>query len=67
MTAKIQVPKATPGVVAAEQSASFKALFDELGAQDRDRQLVVAVAAGRFDALADEALRDLREGRTTLR
>lgn len=47
--------------------ASFQAWFEEFTAQDWDRRFAADVAAGRLDALADEALRDLREGRTTAR
>ncbi|WP_345072535.1 hypothetical protein [Hymenobacter fastidiosus] len=34
--------------------------------RSRDQQLATDVAAGQLDALAEEALRDLREGHTTL-
>lgn len=36
-------------------------------AQKWDQQLATDVAAGKLDALAEEALRDFREGRTTPR
>ena len=45
--------------------AAFRAWFAEFDANAWDRQLEEDVAAGRLDALADEALRDLREGRCT--
>ena len=45
--------------------AAFRAWFAEFDAAAWDRQLEEDVAAGRLDALADEALRDLREGRCT--
>ena len=45
--------------------AAFRAWFAEFDANAWDRQLEQDVAAGRLDALADEALRDLREGRCT--
>jgi hypothetical protein len=39
--------------------------FAEFDAELWDRQLEQDVAAGRLDRLAEEALRDLREGRCT--
>lgn len=50
----------------AELSA-FRAWFAEFDAAMWDRQFEEDVAAGRLDALGDEALRDLREGRCTPR
>ncbi len=44
---------------------AFRAWFAEFDADVWDRQLEEDVAAGRLDALAEEALRDLREGRCT--
>ena len=45
--------------------AAFRAWFAEFDAEVWDRQLEADVAAGRLDALAEEALKDLREGRCT--
>ena len=42
----------------------FRRWFREFEAALWDRQFEEDVAAGRLDALADEALADLREGRT---
>lgn len=50
-----------------EQLANFRAWFAEFDAQHWDQQLTGDIAAGRLDALADEALRELREGRTRAR
>lgn len=50
-----------------QQLADFRAWFTEYDAQRWDDQLAADVAAGRLDALANEALRDLREGRTRAR
>jgi len=50
-----------------QQLADFRAWFAEYDAQRWDHQVATDIAAGRLDALADEALRDLREGRTTTR
>ncbi len=48
-----------------EQLASFRAWFAEFDAKVWDEQFAEDVAAGRLDALADAALKDLREGRCT--
>jgi len=48
-----------------EQLAVFRAWFDEFDAAAWDRQFEADVKAGRLDSLAEEALRDLREGRCT--
>ena len=45
--------------------ARFRKWFADYDAATWDRQLEQDVAAGRLDALAQEALRDLRAGRTT--
>jgi hypothetical protein len=41
----------------------FRAWFAEFDAEAWDRQFEDDVTAGRLDALADEAIRDFREGR----
>jgi len=46
-----------------EDLTAFRAWFAEFDAEVWDRQLEADVAAGRLDALAEEALQDLREGR----
>jgi len=48
-----------------EDLAAFRAWFAEFDAELWDRQFEEDVAAGRMDQLAEEALRDLREGRCT--
>jgi hypothetical protein len=48
-----------------EDLAVFRAWFAEFDAAAWDRQFEQDVAAGRLDDLAEEALRDLREGRCT--
>jgi len=45
--------------------AAFRAWFAEFDARVWDRHFEEDVAAGRLDALADEALRDLQAGRCT--
>ncbi len=45
--------------------AAFRAWFIQMDADAWDRQIEEDIAAGRLDALADEALNDLREGRCT--
>ena len=49
------------------QLADFRAWFAKFEAQRWDQRLEADVAAGRLDALADEALQELREGRTRAR
>ena len=46
-----------------EELAIFRAWFATFDAESWDRQLESDVAAGRLDALADEALQDFRDGR----
>lgn len=48
-----------------EELAHFREWFQAFDAEVWDRQLEVDVAAGKLDHLAEEALRDLREGRIT--
>jgi hypothetical protein len=44
---------------------AFRVWFAEFDAELWDREMEADVAAGRLDHLAEEALRDLREGRCT--
>lgn len=53
------------GRLSPEDLAAFRAWFAEFDATVWDRQFEEDVAAGRLDTLAEEALRDLREGRCT--
>ncbi len=48
-----------------EALAQFREWFVQFDADLWDRQIERDVAAGRLDALADEAVRDLHEGRCT--
>jgi hypothetical protein len=48
-----------------DELSAFRDWFQEFDAEAWDKQFEADVAAGRLDALADEALRDLREGRCT--
>lgn len=48
-----------------EELAAFRDWYAEFDAEAWDRQFEEDVAAGRLDHLADEAIRDLREGRCT--
>ena len=50
--------------LSAEELAAFRAWFMEFDAAEWDTQFEQDVSAGRLDALADEALDDLRQGRT---
>ena len=47
-----------------EQLTSFRRWFLEFDAEVWDHQLQEDIAAGRLDELGEEALADLREGRT---
>ncbi len=51
--------------LSAQQLAAFRAWFTEFDAEIWDRELERDVAAGRLDALAEEALQALREGQCT--
>ena len=51
--------------LSAEDLTTFRQWFAEFDAALWDRKFEADVAAGRLDGLADEALRDLREGRIT--
>jgi hypothetical protein len=46
-----------------EELARFRNWFADFDAEAWDRQFEVDAATGRLDALGDEALRDLDEGR----
>jgi hypothetical protein len=48
-----------------EELAAFRQWFQEFDAEACDRQFEEDVRAGRLDALGQEALRDLRDGRCT--
>lgn len=48
-----------------EQLARFREWFAEFDAQLWDRDLENDTASGRLDALADEAINDHRQGRST--
>ncbi len=53
--------------LSSEGLAAFRAWFAQLDSAAWDRQIEEDVAAGRLDALAGEALRDLHEGHCTHR
>jgi hypothetical protein len=48
-----------------EELSVFRAWFAEFDAKLWDQEFEQDVVAGRLDALAEEALQDLREGRCT--
>ena len=50
-------------LVSEAELAMFRAWFAEFDAEAWDRRIEADVRAGRLDALADEALEDLRAGR----
>jgi hypothetical protein len=45
--------------------SNFRKWFQEFDAEAWDRQLEQDAQAGRLDALAEEALKDFRQGRST--
>jgi len=51
--------------LSADELAAFRSWFAEFDAQSWDRQLEQDVAEGRLDALADEAIRDQRDGHSS--
>ena len=48
-----------------DELSAFRDWFQEFDAEAWDKQFETDVRSGRLDALAEEALRDLREGRCT--
>ena len=48
-----------------EELSAFRSWFTQFDAKAWDQQLEQDIAAGRLDRLAEEALNDLREGRTS--
>jgi hypothetical protein len=59
-----EIERAVQGL-SPKQLAQFRAWFAEFDWAAWDRQLEDDVAAGRLDALADEALANFRAGRTS--
>jgi len=51
--------------LSSDDLAAFRQWFAEFDATLWDRQFEADVASGRLDQFADEALRDLKEGRST--
>ena len=64
MSSVNEIEEAVLRLTPAELDA-FRTWFAEFDAAGWDRQMEDDVAAGRLDALADEALEDLRAGRCT--
>jgi hypothetical protein len=64
MTSVNDIEEAVLRLTPAEFDA-FRTWFAEFDAASWDRQMEDDVATGRLDALADEALEDLRAGRCT--
>jgi hypothetical protein len=61
-----EIEEAVQGLSAAELAA-FREWFAKFDADAWDRHIEADIAAGHLDALADEALEDLRAGRCTER
>ena len=51
--------------LSSEELSKFRAWFTEFDAAAWDKQFEQDATSGRLDGLAEEALRDLREGRCT--
>lgn len=64
MSTIVEIEEAVRQLPAADLAA-FRAWFAEFDAGNWDRQFEDDVAAGRLDALAEEAIEDLRQGRCT--
>jgi hypothetical protein len=64
MTTVDEIEKAIRGL-RPEDLAALRQWFAVFDAEIWDRQIDTDVAAGRLDWLAEEGLRDLREGRAT--
>jgi hypothetical protein len=64
MSSVIEIERAVEQL-SAEELCKFRAWFAERDATEWDRQFEADVAAGRLDALGEEALREFREGRCT--
>jgi hypothetical protein len=62
MSSVIELERAVERL-APEELAEFRAWFNERDAAAWDRQFEQDVAAGKLDALANEAIKDFREGR----
>jgi len=61
----IQEIQAALSELSPEELSVFRAWFTEFNAKAWDQEFEQDVTAGRLEALAEEALRDLREGRCT--
>ena len=59
----VQEIEAAVGKLSREELLAFRDWFSDFDAAKWDKQLAEDVDAGRLDGLADEALRDMREGR----
>ena len=62
---KLQKIKCAVQNLTRSELTGFRNWFLEFDAEAWDKQFEEDVAAGKLDALADEAIRDLREGRCT--
>jgi hypothetical protein len=61
----VQQLEAAVSNLSREELAAFRKWFVEFDAQIWDKQFEEDAAAGRLDKLAEEAIADLKEGRTT--
>jgi hypothetical protein len=61
----VQQLEAAVSNLSREELAAFRKWFMQFDAQIWDKQFEEDAAAGRLDKLAEEAIADLKEGRTT--
>ena len=61
----VQQLEAAVSNLSREELAAFRKWFMEFDAEIWDKQFEEDAAAGRLDKLAEEAIADLKEGRTT--
>lgn len=61
----VQEIEAAVSKLSQQELVDFRAWFADFDAEAWDKQFEADVQAGRLDALADEALADLRAGRCT--
>ena len=64
MTTVVEIEQAVSHLPKKEL-VTFRSWFEEFDAEAWDRQFEEDVSKGKLDAMADEALRDLEDGRCT--
>ncbi|MEI7868061.1 MAG: hypothetical protein WCI11_09210 [Candidatus Methylumidiphilus sp.] len=62
---KVEELESEVSQLSTQELKRFSQWFEEFKADQWDKQIEEDILAGRLDALGEEALRDLREGRCT--